>query len=204
MLQIRSLAALEFASDSAEAILAGGTRYYHTNGDLSSKDESQRWSRKQSRHSRNWDGEGAPSSVNEVDGETPHGERNTAEQACTIHEGRTRHPSPEVRAQAQVALAALATSPDAARQLATRLDADAERAASPGAATTLREGAAALKTSEGRRQLRERATAAAKLPAVRAEFREAIRANKQRTGTGGRRPNESRENASKPVKSRLD
>ena len=109
-----------------------------------------------------------------------------------------------MRAHAQVALAALSTSPDTARQHATRLDADAELAASPGAATTLREGAAALKTPEGRRQLRERATAAAKLPAVRAEFREAIGPNKQRTGTGNKRPNESRENASKPVKSRRD
>ena len=92
MLQIRSLAALEFASDSAEAVLAGGTRYYHTNGDLSSKDESQRWSRKQSRHSR--DGEGEPSPVNEVEGETPDGDRNTAEQACTHPRGANAAPRP--------------------------------------------------------------------------------------------------------------
>ena len=105
MLQIRSHAALVSASRSAEAILAGRTRYYHANGDLSSKDADQTWSRRQSRHSMVQGEEAAPGRANEAAGEPAHDEGTPAAQARRVHEGRTRHPSPEVRADAHVALA---------------------------------------------------------------------------------------------------
>ena len=131
-------------------------------------------------------------------------ETSPAGQARRVHEGRTRHLNPEVRADAHVALAALSGSADAAAQLAAVLDADPEIASNPVAALALRNGAAALKAPEEGEKLRQGAIAAAKTATARTELRQAIKVEDSQTDTDGENQEKSRDGKTRPAKSRLD
>ena len=119
-----------------------------------------------------------------------------AAQAQRIHSGRTRHPDPVVRADAHVALAAMAPPGHAAQRLAKVLAEDAELASSPEAAEAIRAGTDALAAPESRDQLREGAVEAATSSKVRAEFGEALRAGRpgedKRGATGKTRKSANR------------
>lgn len=86
------------------------------------------------------------------------------EQARAVHQARTRDADPHERAQAHVALEALAPTPASAARIAQTLESDTEIARHAGAALAMRAGAAALTIPRAWPQLRAAAIASAGEP----------------------------------------
>lgn len=96
-------------------------------------------------------------------------------EAQRVHAGRARHPDPVVRANAHVALAALAPPVAAAHRLGRVLAEDPELVRTPLAARAVRDGARALAVPRDRARLRAEALAALEIEKVHTEFVEATR-----------------------------